>query len=80
MLMQQYYSGRLTCRLFPLSSRSYPVLYVLDGDKSFGMTKEVTDWLTWSNEIRDNCFNSWIEDRIQALILFVESQININGY
>ena len=35
------------------SSRSYPVLYVLDGDKSFGMTKEVTDWLIWSNEIKD---------------------------
>jgi predicted alpha/beta superfamily hydrolase len=35
------------------SSVSYPVLYVLDGDKSFGMTKKVTDWLTWSNEIRD---------------------------
>lgn len=35
------------------SSRSYPVLYVLDGDKSFGMTKEVTDWLTWCNEIKD---------------------------
>jgi predicted alpha/beta superfamily hydrolase len=35
------------------SSKSYPVLYVLDGDKSFGMTKEVTDWLTWDNEIRD---------------------------
>ena len=35
------------------SSRSYPVLYVLDGDKSFGMTKELTDWLTWSNEIRN---------------------------
>jgi uncharacterized protein len=35
------------------SDKSYPVLYVLDGDKSFGMTKEVTDWLIWSNEIRD---------------------------
>ena len=30
---------------------SYPVLYILDGDKSFGMTKEITDWLIWSNEI-----------------------------
>jgi uncharacterized protein len=35
------------------SDKSYPVLYVLDGDKSFGMTKEVTDWLIWSNEIKD---------------------------
>jgi len=23
--------------------KSYPVLYVLDGDKSFGMTKEIAD-------------------------------------
>jgi predicted alpha/beta superfamily hydrolase len=29
------------------------VLYVLDGDKSFGMTKEITDWLIWSNEIKE---------------------------
>jgi predicted alpha/beta superfamily hydrolase len=35
------------------SKKSYPVLYVLDGDKSFGMTKEITDWLMWSGEIRD---------------------------
>jgi predicted alpha/beta superfamily hydrolase len=35
------------------SDKSYPVLYVLDGDKSFGMTKEITDWLMWDNEIRD---------------------------
>jgi uncharacterized protein len=35
------------------SGKSYPVLYVLDGDKSFGMTKEITDWLIWSKEIKD---------------------------
>jgi len=35
------------------SNTSYPVLYVLDGDKSFGMTKEITDWLIWSKEIKD---------------------------
>jgi enterochelin esterase-like enzyme len=35
------------------SKKSYPVLYVLDGDKSFGMTKEIADWLMWSNEIKD---------------------------
>jgi len=35
------------------SERSYPVLYVLDGDKSFGMIKEITDWLIWSKEIRN---------------------------
>jgi hypothetical protein len=33
--------------------KSYPVLYVLDGDKSFGMTKEIADWLMWSKEIKD---------------------------
>jgi predicted alpha/beta superfamily hydrolase len=35
------------------AKKSYPVLYVLDGDKSFGMTKEIADWLIWSNEIKD---------------------------
>jgi hypothetical protein len=35
------------------SKKSYPVLYVLDGDKSFGMTKEIIDWLIWNNEIKD---------------------------
>jgi len=35
------------------SDKSYPVLYVLDGDKSFGMTKGVIDWLVWTNEIRN---------------------------
>jgi predicted alpha/beta superfamily hydrolase len=35
------------------AKKSYPVMYVLDGDKSFGMTKEIADWLMWSNEIKD---------------------------
>jgi len=39
------------------TQKSYPVLYVLDGDKSFGMTKEIADWLMWfsqfNNEIKD---------------------------
>ena len=35
------------------SKIAYPVLYVLDGDKSFGMTKEITDWLMWDREIKD---------------------------
>lgn len=34
------------------SGKSYDVLYVLDGDKSFGMTKELVDWLTWDGEIK----------------------------
>ena len=33
--------------------KSYPVLYVLDGDKSFGMTKEIADWLMWNHEIKE---------------------------
>lgn len=32
---------------------SFPVLYVLDGDKSFGMAKDITDWLIWFGEIKD---------------------------
>ncbi len=35
------------------SDKSYPVLYVLDGDKSFGMVKEITDWLAFDKEIKD---------------------------
>jgi uncharacterized protein len=35
------------------SKKSYPLLYVLDGDKSFGMTKEIADWQMWSQEIKD---------------------------
>jgi hypothetical protein len=54
------------------SDKSYPVLYVLDGDKSFGMTKEITDWLTFTSEIRNIIIvgisygkgaNSWWEKR-----------------
>jgi predicted alpha/beta superfamily hydrolase len=54
------------------SDKSYPVLYVLDGDKSFGMTKEITDWLTFTNEISNIIVvgisygkgtNSWWEKR-----------------
>lgn len=36
---------------YATSSQSYPVLYVLDGDKSSGMAKDVVDWLSWSGEI-----------------------------
>jgi len=32
---------------------SFPVLYVLDGDKSFGMTMDIANWLMWFSEIRD---------------------------
>jgi predicted alpha/beta superfamily hydrolase len=35
------------------SKKTYPVLYVLDGDKSFAMTKEIADWLMWNKEIMD---------------------------
>ena len=35
------------------TKKSYPVLYVLDGDKSFGMTKEIADWLMWNKEIEN---------------------------
>jgi uncharacterized protein len=35
------------------SKKTYDVLYVLDGDMSFGMTKEIINWLVWSGEMRD---------------------------
>ena len=38
---------------YSLNKKSYPILYVLDGDKSFGMTKEIADWVMWSKEIKD---------------------------
>ncbi|MCJ7570044.1 MAG: alpha/beta hydrolase-fold protein [Anaerolineales bacterium] len=33
------------------SSDSFPVLYLLDSDKSFGMAKDIVEWLNWSQEI-----------------------------
>lgn len=30
---------------------TYPVLYVLDADKSFGLVADSTDWLAWAKEI-----------------------------
>jgi len=33
--------------------KEYPVLYLLDADKSIGMAKEIADWLTFRNEIKD---------------------------
>jgi predicted alpha/beta superfamily hydrolase len=32
-------------------SKSFPVLYLLDSDKSFGMAKDIVAWLIWSREI-----------------------------
>jgi predicted alpha/beta superfamily hydrolase len=64
------------------SDKSYPVLYVLDGDKSFGMTKEVTDWLIWDNEIKDIIVvgigygkgtNSWWEKRTRDYTQFKDT-------
>lgn len=31
---------------------SFPVLYLLDGDRSFGMAVDVVGWLVWAREIR----------------------------
>lgn len=33
------------------ASKSFPVLYLLDGDKSFGMARDIVDWLIFSREI-----------------------------
>jgi uncharacterized protein len=33
------------------TSKSFPVLYLLDADKSFGMTRDIVDWLIFSDEI-----------------------------
>ena len=33
------------------TTRRYPVLYVLDADKSFGIARDVADWLAWAGEV-----------------------------
>jgi len=33
------------------SESTYPVLYVLDAEKSFGLARDVVDWLSWAREI-----------------------------
>lgn len=35
------------------TSKSFPVLYLLDSDKSFGMAKNIVEWLLLNNEIRE---------------------------
>ena len=32
------------------SKKQYPVLYVLDGDKCFGLAADIADWLAWAKE------------------------------
>jgi len=36
---------------YETSTASFPVLYVLDSDKAFGMTADMAAWLTWAKEI-----------------------------
>lgn len=35
------------------NSKTYPVVYLLDADKSIGMAKEIGDWLMFGKEIQD---------------------------
>lgn len=54
---------------YTYSHKSYPVVYVLDGEKSFGIAKGLTDWLVFSNEIKEVIVvgirygNGWWEKR-----------------
>ena len=32
-------------------SQSFPVVYLLDADRSFGMAKDILEWLNWSQEV-----------------------------
>lgn len=36
---------------YAASQARYPVLYVLDAEKSFGLARDVVDWLSWANEM-----------------------------
>lgn len=33
------------------TSRSFPVMYLLDSDMSFGMARDIVNWLDWADEI-----------------------------
>ena len=33
--------------------KEYPVVYLLDADKSVGMAKDIADWLMFGKEIQD---------------------------
>lgn len=33
------------------AAKQFPVLYLLDADKSFGMAKDIVEWLVWAREI-----------------------------
>ncbi len=35
---------------YSYSEKSFPVLYVLDGDKCFGLAADTADWLAWAKE------------------------------
>lgn len=37
---------------YNVSKTNYPVLIDLDGDKTFGITKGMVDWLLWSKEMK----------------------------
>jgi predicted alpha/beta superfamily hydrolase len=36
---------------YTASQNSYPVIYVLDAEKSFGLARDVADWLSWAREM-----------------------------
>ncbi len=36
---------------YATSQRAYPVVYVLDAEKSFGLARDVADWLSWAREM-----------------------------
>jgi predicted alpha/beta superfamily hydrolase len=38
---------------YETTQKKYPVLYILDGDRSFGMTRDMAEWLKEANEIDD---------------------------
>jgi uncharacterized protein len=36
---------------YATSQSTYPVLYVLDAEKTFGLARDVVDWLSWAREM-----------------------------
>ena len=67
---------------YETSENIYPVLFVLDGDKSSGMTRDITDWLAWWEDIPElivvpisygGSFEDWWDKRSRDLTPTMDS-------
>jgi len=70
------------------ANKSYPVLYIIDGDVLFGMIRESADWLMYTNNIKEIIVvgisygqgrDVWYKKRVRDLIPRVDTLID-KGY